>query len=72
MYALRNRSLPRIAWGLRWYARYLAALPYRPVEPIDPKRLLAECQRREARAYLSTLARNLPRRRMLRRGERSR
>jgi GT2 family glycosyltransferase len=62
VYALRNRSLPRILWGLRWYARYLATLPYQPVEPIDPVRLLAECQRREALAYLATLARNLPRR----------
>src|SRR5262249_11993716 len=68
VYALGNRSVPRILWGLRWYARYLATLPYDPVAPIDPDRLLAECQRREALAYLATLARNLPRRAALRRG----
>ena len=67
MFALRNRGLPRILWGLRWYARYLAALPYRPEEPIDPVRLLGECQRREALAYLRTLARYLPRLAELRR-----
>ena len=67
VFALRNRSLPRILWGLRWYARYLAALPYRPEEPIDSARLLRECQRREALAYLRTLTRYLPRLAELRR-----
>jgi glycosyltransferase involved in cell wall biosynthesis len=70
VFALRNRSLPRILWGLRWYARYLAAVPYRPEEPIDPVRLLGECQRREALAYLRTLARSLPRLAALRRDPR--
>ena len=70
VFALRNRSLPRILWGLRWYARYLAAVPYRPEEPIDPVRLLRECQRREALAYLRTLARRLPHLRTLRQDSR--
>jgi glycosyltransferase involved in cell wall biosynthesis len=66
IYALRNRSLLRSLWGLRWYGPYAAIRRYLPKEPIDSRRLLAECQRREALGYLVGLARGLPRLRALR------
>ena len=58
--ALRNRGLLRALWGVRWYGPYLAVRPYAPTEPIDPERLLAECQRREALGYLASLVRGIP------------
>ncbi len=67
VYALRNRGLLRALWGIRWYAPYLIVRLYRPTEPIDPARLLAECQRREAWAYVASLARHVARLRALRR-----
>ena len=60
IYLLRNRSLLRVLIGARWYLRLLLRAPYEPHDPIDPERLLAECQRREALGYLGSLARNLP------------
>lgn len=61
VFALRNRGVLRALSAIRWHARYLAARPYEPHDPIDPERLLAECQRREALGYLRSLARNLRR-----------
>jgi glycosyltransferase involved in cell wall biosynthesis len=61
VYALRNRSLLRALWGVRWYGPYAAVVPYKPREPIDAARLLAECQRREALGYLVGLARGMRR-----------
>jgi glycosyltransferase involved in cell wall biosynthesis len=58
--ALRNRGLLRALWGIRWYGPYLAVRPYAPEEPIDPERLLAECQRREALGYVASLVRGIP------------
>lgn len=72
LFILRNRgvlrAVARIAW---WYGRDLAAVPYRPAPPIDPARLLAECRRREALAYVGCLVRNLPRARHLARSARA-
>lgn len=71
LFILRNRGIlravARIAW---WYGRDLTALPYRPTLTIDPGRLLVECRRREALAYLECLVRNLPRARRLARAAR--
>jgi glucosyl-dolichyl phosphate glucuronosyltransferase len=58
LFVLRNRGLLRALWRVRWlYARHLAALPYRPREPVDAVRLVRECRRREALGYLVGLGR---------------
>jgi len=67
-YVLRNRGALRGFSAVRWYARYLPVGRYVPRDPIDPVRLLAECQRREALGYLLGLARGIVRLRALRRG----
>lgn len=61
IYALRNRGVLRSIAAGRWYLPYVLARAYVPTEPIDPTRLLAECQRREALGYFRSIARNLPR-----------
>jgi GT2 family glycosyltransferase len=62
IFILRNRGLLRALWRVRWlYARDLFARPYDPRDPIDPIRLVRECRRREARGYVASLARALPR-----------
>ena len=66
--ALRNRGLLRALWGLRWYGPFLAVAPHVPREPIDSRRLLAECQRREALGYIRGLLRGIMQLRTLRRG----
>jgi len=69
MFELRNRGLHRALGLLRWYYRpYLMVAPYRPREPIDAERLVAECRRREALGYLLGLGRGVVRLRTLRRG----
>jgi GT2 family glycosyltransferase len=54
--ALRNRGVVRAAGALRWYLPMLAAGRYTPCEPVDGRRLLAECRRQEALGYLGGLA----------------
>jgi hypothetical protein len=46
----------RAAGALRWYLPLLATRPYTPHEPVDGRRLLAECRRQEALGYLGGLA----------------
>lgn len=47
-------ALRRLRW---WDGPHLFVAPYRPREPIDPRRLLTECRRREALGYVFGLAR---------------
>ncbi len=58
-FALRNRGLLRSIAALRWYLPLLVARPYHAYAPIDPRRLLGECQRREALGYVLGLLRGL-------------
>ncbi|HEY3186161.1 MAG TPA: glycosyltransferase [Solirubrobacteraceae bacterium] len=68
IFVLRSRGLARALWRIRWlYGHALLTAPYVPTEPIDARRLAAECQRQEALGYLVGLARALPRMRTLRR-----
>jgi len=46
-------ALKRLRW---WDGPHLFVAPYRPRDPIDPQRLLAECRRREAVGYVLGLA----------------
>lgn len=61
LFQLANRGLRRALGRLRWYyAPRLLRRPYRPGTDPDPVRLLAECERREAWAYVGGLAVGLP------------
>jgi GT2 family glycosyltransferase len=61
-FVLRNRPVTSALWRVWWrYGRALARLPYRLGEPVDPRRLAGECERREALGYLRGLAADLPR-----------
>jgi glucosyl-dolichyl phosphate glucuronosyltransferase len=58
VFEVKNRGLWRAIGKLRWYYRPRFTLrPYTPREPIDPARLLAECERQEALGYAAGLAR---------------
>jgi GT2 family glycosyltransferase len=68
IFELKNRGLHRALGLMRWhYLPFLTVRGYRPREPIDPERLVAECMRREALGYLRGLALGLGRLRALRR-----
>ena len=66
LFILRNRGVLRAIARIAWlYGGSLASRPYRLQQPVDPARLLRECRRREALAYVRSLLRNLPRARLL-------
>jgi glycosyltransferase involved in cell wall biosynthesis len=67
-FEVKNRGLWRALGKLRWYYRPRFTLrPYTPREPIDPARMLAECERQEAIGYVIGLGRALRHLRAMRR-----